>query len=257
MVVSIGLVGCGSIGRRLAQEIQHRFEGQARLIGIYDRNPKAAESLLRHLGGSIPILTPVKLARRCQLLIEAASAQAVGELLPLAIKHRRSLLVMSTGGLLQHQRLVRKARSLQIPLYVPSGALGGIDAIKAGAIGKLRSVTLTTRKPPKAFGLKGIAAPRQLFQGSAQQAVKKFPQNINVSATLALAGLGPTRTRVRIVADPTLRHNIHEVVAVGSFGRLTVRTENRPSSNPKTSELAVLSAAATLRQIFDPIRVGT
>ena len=134
-------------------------------------------------------------------------------------------------------------------------------------LGRLRSVMLTTRKPPSALtgapglkrrSLRGLRRPLTVFSGPAARAIKMFPQNINVAATLALAGLGAGRTRVRIIADPRVRTNIHEIEVIGSFGRLTVRTDNRPSAtNPKTSELAILSALATLQQLAFPWRVGT
>ena len=267
--MTIGLVGCGTIGCRLAEEIRTRFRGTARLIGIYDRHPEAVRRLARRFHPPLPILSPKQLIARSQLLIEAASTQAVGELLPEVIRRRKAMLVMSTGGLLEHPELLRRAAARSIPIYLPSGALCGLDGIKAASMGKLRSVTLTTRKPPRAFrgapGIKrrrirlsGIRAPRLLFEGPASKAVASFPQNVNVAATLALAGLGPQQTRVRLIADPGTRKNIHEIEATGTFGRLTVRTENRPSrENPKTSELAVLSAIAMLKQILQPLKVGT
>ena len=268
-MITIGLVGCGTIGSRLAVEIQRQFRGTARLIGLYDRNDDTAKQLQKKLKLPVPILSPDQLIRRCQLLIEAASANAVGQLLPKAIAHRKGMLLMSTGGLLRHPDLIRKAIARKIPLYLPSGAIAGLDGIKAAGIGRLKSVTLTTRKHPKSLaGAPGIAraklrlnslrSPRTVFKGSALEAVSAFPQNINVAATLALAGMGATRTQVRIIADPTVHTNIHEIEAAGDFGTLFVRTENRPArENPKTSRLAVFSAIATLKQILEPIRIGT
>ncbi len=230
---------------------------------------ESAQRLSEQFHPSIPILPPERLIGRCDLVMEAASAQAVGELLPLVIRQRKAMLILSAGGLLQYPELLRRARAREIPLYLPSGALAGLDGIKAGAFGKLRQVILTTRKPPRAFAgapeilrrkirLSGLRAPKVIFEGPAAQAVRAFPQNINVAATLSLAGIGPQRTRVRIVADPGLKINIHEVEAVGDFGRLQVRAENRPASgNPKTSRLAVLSALATLEQILRSGRIGT
>ncbi len=268
-MVTIGLVGCGSIGSQLAKAIQHQFQGKARLIGIYDQHPGQAKQLAHRLNPRVPILPVKKLVSKSDLVIEAASAHAVGELLPQVMARRKALLVMSAGGLLKHPKLLQRAIRSGTCVYLPSGALLGLDGIKAGAVGRLRSVTLTTRKPPKAFqGAPGVGkrrirldqirGPRLLFQGSAAQAVAAFPQNINVAATLALAGIGPVRTRVRVIADPTIRKNIHEVEARGDFGRLWCRTENQPSrENPKTSQLAVLSAIATLKQILQPLKVGT
>jgi aspartate dehydrogenase len=214
-------------------------------------------------------LDPKTLVRRADLLIEAASPKAVEALLPEVIARRKALLAMSAGGLLNNPRLAQRAAASGTPVYLPSGALAGLDAVKAARVGTLRSVTLTTRKPPKALAgapgitrrkirLGSIKKARVVFSGTAAQAVADFPKNINVAATLALAGVGARKTRVTIVADPASQANIHEVTAVGSFGKLTVRTENRPSSeNPKTSQLAVYSALATLRQILEPFRIGT
>lgn len=268
-MITIGLVGCGTIGSRLAIEIQRHFPGTARLIGLYDRNRSAAQRLQKKLRIPVPILSPKQLIQRCQLLIEAASPQAVEELLPGVIAHRKGMLLMSTGGLLRHPDLLQKVIARKIPLYLPSGAIAGLDGIKAAAVGRLKSVTLTTRKHPKSLaGAPGIAqrkirldslrTPQTVFKGPAAKACSAFPQNINVGATLALAGMGAAKTAVRIVADPAVHANIHEIKAVGEFGTLFVRTENRPAlENPKTSQLAVFSAIAALRQILQPLRIGT
>ena len=239
------------------------------MIGVFDNNPQTAQRFARGCRPSVAVLSLPQLVSRSQLLIETASAQAVGELLPHVIRHRKPLLVLSTSGLLRHPALLRKALRLKIPIHLPSGALLGIDGLKAAALGGLRSVILTTRKPPRAlanapyvrqkkFRLSRLRKPRLLFQGTAQAAAKAFPQNINVAATLALAAPEAKRTRVKIIADPHIRTNRHELEAEGRFGKFKVVTENRPSTlNPKTSELAVLSAVATLRRILEPLQVGT
>ena len=228
-----------------------------------------SKRLSARLKPAVPILNPKTLISRADLLIEAASPEAVAEILPQVIRRRKSLMALSAGGLLQNPRLIRKAAASGTPIYLPSGALAGLDAVKAARVGKLRSVTLTTRKSPKALAgapgitrrkinLSSLKKPRVVFSGTALQAVADFPKNINVAATLALAGAGAARTRVKIVAEPGSHTNVHEVTAVGSFGKLTVRTENKPSrENPKTSQLAVYSAIATLRQILQPLRIGT
>ena len=239
------------------------------MIGVHDAQPSEARRLSRSLRPSVPVLPLETLARRSDLLIEAASGKAAAGLLPVLIRRRRAALMLSTGGLLSQPDRLRTLARKGIPLYLPSGALAGLDAVKAAASGRLRSVTLTTRKSPRSLAgapgilrrkirLEKLRKPTVVFRGSALRAAKEFPQNINVAATLALAGLGAIRTRVKIIADPGLRTNIHEVEAVGDFGRLTTRTENLPSpKNPKSSLLAVRSAAATLKQILNPLKVGT
>ncbi len=257
------------MGRQLARAVQQRFQRQARLIGLFDLDPHKARALANSLSPKVPVLSLESLLARSQLVLEAASPKAVKQLLPRALSKKRPVLVMSAGGLLDQAALPAKFRRPSIPPSVPSGAVVGLDGLKAAAIAGLRSVTLTTRKPPLSFTgsagalrkkirLDRIARPVTLFEGPASAAVRLFPQNINVAATLALAGIGPTRTRVRIIADPAARGNIHEVEAVGSFGRMVLRTENRPSlENPKTSALAIQSAVATLERILGSFQVGT
>ncbi|MBA7660637.1 L-aspartate dehydrogenase [subsurface metagenome] len=176
---------------------------------------------------------------------------------------------MSVGGLLGNEDLLDLAKKKDCKIYLPSGALAGLDGVKSASVGRIDSITLTTRKPPE--GLKGapyiirnkidldaIIKETVIFEGSANEAVEGFPKNINVSAALSLAGIGAEKTRVRIIADPNLKRNIHEVEVKGEFGRLVSRTENLPSpKNPKTSYLACLSAIATLKGIVSSIKIGT
>jgi aspartate dehydrogenase len=176
---------------------------------------------------------------------------------------------MSVGGLLGNERLLKKAAARGIKVYLPSGALCGIDGLKSASVGKIDSVTLVTRKPPRGLegapylkergvDLKSISEETVLFDGSAEEAVRGFPQNVNVSAVLSLAGIGAKRTRVRIVASPGSSRNIHEVEITGEAGRITARTENVPSAaNPRTSALAVFSAIATLEGITGGVKIGT
>lgn len=268
-IVPVGLIGCGAMGRQLAWTLQKRYPRRARLIGVYDVDPAKAGELAAHLKRRVPVLPLQTLIDRSRLLVEAASPKAVAQLLPKALRKRRPLLVMSAGGLLSQSSMLRKFRVRGVPLYVPSGAVVGLDGVRAAAVGGLRSVTLTTRKPPRSFAgspgaqrrkivLGRIRRPTVLYKGNAAAAVRLFPQNINVAATLALAGIGANRTRVRIIADPSVRTNVHEVEAAGSFGRMFLRTENQPSStNPKTSQLAIQSAIAALDRILDSFQVGT
>jgi aspartate dehydrogenase len=171
------------------------------------------------------------------------------------------------GGLIGKEKLLKLAKNSRV--YIPSGAICGIDGLKSASAGRIDSVTLTTRKPPK--GLEGAPYLKErgidparfkdetvVFDGSAKDAIKGFPQNVNVSAVLSLAGIGAARTRVRIIASPGSERNIHEVEITGDFGKILTRTENVPSrTNPKTSALAILSAIATLGAIADRVRVGT
>jgi aspartate dehydrogenase len=181
-------------------------------------------------------------------------------------------MIMSVGALMDDQlynNLVRKASSKRLKIYIPSGAVAGLDAIRC-ASRELTELTLTTRKHPDSltgapyFAKRDLTAssimePKVLYSGPAEEAVRLFPANVNVAAVLSLAGLGPTKTLVNVIADPTVDRNIHEITAKGSFGEFRVTMMNRPHpDNPKTSYIAVLSALETLRQYAGrTVHIGT
>ncbi|MBI2884807.1 MAG: DUF108 domain-containing protein [Candidatus Omnitrophica bacterium] len=270
----VGVVGCGTIGTVLAQTIEREYPRRATIVALCDQLPQHAAALQRRLSARPPILSLQQVVRRSDLIIEAATADAASRVARLALHTHRDVLIMSTGGLLADVEWRRVAQRSRGRLYVPSGGIGGLDGVKALATGPLRRVTLTTRKPPaglmsapfvqqRGISLRGLRRPRLLFQGSPREAVKAFPQNTNVAATLALACLlqAPSRRvaiAVRVVADPSLKRNVHEVEVIGEVGRVSCRIESRPSAaNPKTSETAIRSAQVTLRQIFGSVRIGT
>ncbi len=249
--------------------IQKKLRTQAKLVSLWDQDSKTLQKLQTVLRKKIGAASIAQLVSQSNLIIEAASAEAIRQLLPLVIKKKKRLMVLSSGGLIQNPRRLAQAIRARIPIILPSGALAGLDGIKSARIGKIRSVLLTTRKPPLSFSgapgvqnrklrLESIRKPMVIFDGNAQKAARLFPQNINVAATLALAGIGAARTRVRIIADPHVINNSHTIESVGDFGILISRTENRPSvRNRKTSQLAVYSAIATLEQILNPLQVGS
>ena len=269
-MIRVGIVGCGTIGTAVARTLERRYGRVATIVGLTDTEPAHARRLQHQLRRSPPLLPLSTLIRRSHLVIETASAAIAARVATLSLAAHRDVVIMSTGGLLTDQAWCRAARRSRGHLYVPSGALGGVDAIKAMAVGTIRSLRLTTRKPPRALAqAPGFTptsgprrrAPRVIFEGSPQEAIRLFPQNINVAATMTLASrvLQARRvpTTVRIVADPTVRHNVHELEVESDAGRMVCRMESRPSVNPKTSEMAIRSAIATVAQLFQPVRVGT
>jgi len=254
----VGLVGCGTIGTALAKALTRQpLSKVARVVALHDGKVQKARSLACRLNPHPPVLSMAKLVGASQWVVEAASPSAVRPLLQKVIVHRRDLMVMSTAGLLESPGLLRQARKADCRISVPSGAVVGIDGLKALSGAPIRTVTLTTRKPPRSFGLFSLRRPKLLFSGSARQAVRRFPLNVNVAATVILAGVPLSRFRVALVADPSVSRNIHELSVEGRDGRLLCRTENLPSENPKTSRLAVLSAVRTLKDLFDSVRIGT
>jgi len=269
--LKISIVGCGAIGTSLAEAILRDFRAQAKLAGLYDIDQSKALGLARRLKNPGLAAKDLNAAiKKADLVIEASSATAAFEIALKSLKSGRDVMVMSVGGLLKdYRKLEMVAARLGVRIFIPSGAISGIDALKAAKFGGIKKITLTTIKPPQAFSgvayvikkkinLAGIKKERVIFNGNAEAATRAFPQNINVAAVLSLAGIGPQQTKVRIIASPGLKRNMHRIEIESAAGRITTLTENviHPA-NPKTSYLAVLSAIATLKQILEPVRIGT
>jgi aspartate dehydrogenase len=256
--MKVGLIGCGNIGADLCIALQ-KGTIPAGIVALTDVDESRAKVLVRTFQLNAKICGIDDNASRADFLVECAVADVVKEVLDASMKHHRDCLIMSVGGLLDHLDLLEKAREQGIQVRVPSGALCGLDGIRAAMEAGLHSVTLTTRKPPKGLAgapylvehgisLDNLTEPMVIFEGTALEAFKAFPQNVNVAGALSIMGIGPVETRVRIIADPRATANVHEVVAEGAFGRLQTMTENLPSPrNVKSSYLASLSACAELR----------
>lgn len=268
-MLKVGLVGCGVIGSQLARTIDEGKISGLKLVAICDKERMKKDELVRSLK-KVPVATDIDgVIEKADLIIEAASSDIAGELVQKVINKNKDIMVMSTGGMIDCIRLFAEARKRRCHIYFPSGAIAGLDGIRAARESRIESVTLETSKPPvalqkapylskKNIDLSQIKERLVVFEGSCQEAVRAFPRNINVSAALAFAGIGMKKTKVRIIADPSLKKNVHHIIVKGDFGKLEISAENVPSpSNPRTSYLAVLSAIATLRGIADTVRVGS
>ncbi|MFH1190896.1 MAG: aspartate dehydrogenase domain-containing protein [Candidatus Omnitrophota bacterium] len=269
--LKIGIAGCGAIGSSLAKEIALNFRESAILSALFDIQPEKSLQLSKKITKSskLCVRNLNSLIKKSNLVIEASSGKAAWEIARESLSGGCKVMVMSVGGMVGHiEELFVLAGKKNAQVYFPSGAVSGIDALKAANIGGVQKVVLTTRKHPKAFSgvdyveknfkLAGLKKEKILFSGSAAQAVKYFPQNINVAAVLGLAGIGMRKTKVRIVASPSVRKNIHEILIESKAAKIFTRTENvLHPRNPKTSYLAVLSAIATLKQILQPVKMGT
>ncbi len=269
-MIKVGIIGCGTIGRELAYACRKRFSEEMTLEGIADSDIHRAKKLQKDLKPKVKIFPADELIQRCDLVIEAASKHAAYELAKKTLSQGKDVMIMSVGGILGKEKEIFKlAKTHRCCLYFPSGGIVGIDGLKAAGMGKIHRVTLTTRKPPQGFedapyvvkhniNLKNLKQEKLLFEGNATEAVRGFPKNINVSATLSLAGIGAKKTRVRIIATPHMLVNVHEVYVIGDFGSFYTRSENFPSEqNPRTSRLAILSAVATLERILKNVKIGT
>jgi aspartate dehydrogenase len=267
--MTIGIVGCGSIGRKVAADLDRGAVPGAQLTAVSDLEIEEARSFAESLSRPPRVLRLEDLARKVDLVIEAAGGAALSEIAGAALDAGKDLLALSSGALLDRDDLFELARRRGATIHVPSGAIAGLDGVAAAAVGRIDSVTMVTRKPPE--GLRGAAgviqagvdvdeieAPVKVFEGPAREACRLFPANANVSAALSMAGIGPDRTAVQIYADPTVTRNTHEIRLDGEFGSLSVKVESVPSpSNPRTSALSALSVIATLRKMTSDARVGT
>lgn len=269
-IKKIGIVGCGAIGSRIAWAIVNDFSDLAKLSAVYDiaidKAHRLADSLMKR---NIVVPSLEGLISKSDIVLEAASAEASADIARRAVMAKRDCLIMSIGGLLNAYDVFDLAKKKGCSIYVPSGAVCGIDGLKAHKLANIKKVTLITRKPPCALkgapyilknkiDLNAIKEETEIYEGSASEAVLLFPQNINVAAVLSLAGVGKEKTRVRIFCSPDYSVNTHEVEIESDAGKTFIRCENNPSpDNPKTSYLAILSAIADLRQIFEAVKIGT
>jgi len=253
----VGILGLGAIGSFLAKELS-KDPGVTEVLG-YDIDPKRLPVVVKE-APKLHSSSAEGLLKRADVVVEAASVAAARTFLPKALAAGKHVVVLSVGALADAEFLkqcLAVAERHGSVLHVPSGAVGAIDALKAARFAGLEFVEIETRKRPEALG-KPTGTSGVVFEGNAVEAAAQFPANINVAVTLGLAGVGPERTRVRIVADPDAPGNVHRVHYRGDFGEVTVTLENRPHpDNPKTSALAAYSALALIRELGGRLRVGT
>lgn len=252
----LGIIGCGAIGTDVAIAADQMFDIEK--IYLFDSKREAAEKLCSVLKkGEIQRVS--EFLSNVDVVFEAASHQAVVQYAEKVLDAGKDLVIMSIGSLFDDElrkNLEKTARKHCCRIYLPSGAVCGIDGVLAANIEELDNVTLVTTKSPTSLDI-SVDKRTVIFRGTARQAVKKFPKNINVAACLSLAGVGFDKTMVEIVADPVETRINHKILAHGKFGRLRAEVENMPNpNNPKSSYMASLSAIATLRRILNPIQIA-
>jgi aspartate dehydrogenase len=265
--LSVGVVGVGAIGRRVCEALDAGLPG-LRLVGATARTRERAEAFLKSLGTPVPFLTLDELVAVSEVVVEASTQAHLQEIAPRALGAGRDLVVLSCGALLGRSDWVALAEQHGCRILVPSGAIGGLDAVKGAAVGPITSVTMESRKAPAGWAgapwivqqridLDAIREETLLFEGPATAACPVFPANVNVLAALSLAGIGPERTTTRIFAVPGLTRNTHRITVEGEFGSFQLEVRNVPSENPRTGRLSYLSTIALLRDLGATLRVGT
>lgn len=266
--VMVGLVGCGAIGGKTAEFISKKLTDKISLWALADQDVSRASNLSRRLVSKPKIKDIDSLVKGSDLVIETASQSAAKELLLKAVAYKKDVMIVSVGALVNAADLLRIAAQAGIKVYVPSGAICGVDGLGALSMGNIKSLSLVTSKPPAGFVgvdyLKrknidpaGFKTGRLIFKGRVSEAIKNFPQNINVAATLLLAS-GFKDVSVNIKADPKLKRNVHRIEIVASQAKINIEIENVPSQdNPKTSALTVLSVQYLLKKMFSPFKIGS
>ena len=268
-ILSVGIGGLGTIGLKIARALDSGEIEGLKLAAVSARDVAKAEANMADFNAPVPIVPLGELADRCDVVVECAPASAFNDVGLPAVERGRIFLPISVGALLQHMDLVDRARRTGARIVVPTGALIGLDAVRAASEGKIESVRLVTRKPP--LGLKGapyleehnisvdgLNTAKKVFDGSARDGAKGFPANVNVAAALSLAGIGPDETRLEIWADPEVTRNTHTITVEADSARFTMTIENVPTlENPKTGQITALSVIATLRRLRAPLTAGS
>jgi aspartate dehydrogenase len=240
----VGIIGCGAIGTLIAEAVERRLVMCDELI-LYDYDLEKAEKLRSslHFPTTVVLNLDEMLRLRPTVIVEAASQQAARDYVGRIVAEGVDLIVMSSGALLGLN--VQSSK-----VHVPSGAIGGLDALSSAALAGIDEIVLTSRKNPKAFDMNNKEA-RIVYEGSAEEAARLFPREMNVAATLALT-VKPARVRVQVLSDPTVHRNTHEIQVKWKFGEMFLQFANDPHpENPRTSALAAWSAIRLLQTLLE------
>ncbi len=266
--VTVAIAGLGAIGLTVARTLDAgKIPGMV-LSAVSVRDHDKARVNMAEFR-QLPEIVPVpELGSHADIVIECAPKSVFAEIGHSAISRSKTFMPLSVGALLDHPQLIQDAERNGAVIYVPTGALLGLDAVKAVAEGPVNSISLLTRKPPD--GLRGapwladnnisvdnLQEAKQVFAGSAREAARAFPANVNVAAALALAGIGPERTTVEVWADPAVSRNMHTISVDADASSFTMSIQNVPSETPATGKITALSVIASLRRFTSPLVIGT
>jgi aspartate dehydrogenase len=263
----VAIAGLGPIGKGAAEALDHGIDGLS-LAAVSVQNPEKHHNWLGTLKKPPAVLPIERLSDAADIVIECAPAKFLRSIVAPFVETGKTAIVLSAGALLENEDLIDIARKNGGQIVVPTGALIGLDAVTAAAVGEIHSVRMVTRKPVQGLAgapflvennidIETIKQPLKIFDGTAREAAKGFPANLNVAVALSLAGIGPDRTRLEIWADPALTRNVHRVEVDSDAAKFSMSIENIPSENPKTGRITALSVIALLRKQRAALRVGT
>ena len=266
---TVGIGGLGTVGFEVARRIDGGAIDGLVLAAVSARDRARARERIAGFRTPVDVVAAGELAEHADIVVESAPAAVFREIAEPAVRAGKILVAISAGALLDHADLVETARATGAQIVVPSGAVMGLDAVRGAAESGIESVTMITRKPPGGLAgapylvehgidVGGLDAPLKVFDGSAREAARGFPANVNVAAALGLAGVGPQDTRIEIWADPGVTRNTHEIRLEAETVRFHLRIENVPSrENPRTGRSVAPSVVAALRRFVAPLVVGT
>ncbi len=255
------------MGLEVARRIEAGIPGLT-LAAVAVRDKEKAKRNLPQIGDRIPVIAAEELAESCDLVVECLPPALFRAIASSVIERGKLFMPLSVGQLLENWDFVARARETGARILVPTGALIGLDAVRAAGEGTIHSVTMVTRKPPnglegapylveRGITLKGINTARKVFDGTAREGARGFPANVNVAAALSLAGIGPDRTKLEIWADPAIDRNTHRIEVDSDTARFSMTIEGIPSANPRTGRIVPLSTVAALRALVTELKVGT
>jgi aspartate dehydrogenase len=267
-MLKVGIIGYGTLGRSISDLIASKQAGDVELTAILVRKPlNSTESAPENC--TITTDESVFFNQNLDIIIEAAGHHALQLYGEKALSSGSNLIILSVGALANidfYESLLETATLHQKQLIIPSAAIAGLDRVAAGVLGEINEIRLITRKPPKSWygtiaedkvNLETIKEPYCIFDGNARDAAKLFPENVNVSAALSLAGIGFEDTTVQVYVDPTIDKNTHTIVAKGFFGKVEISVQNNPFiQNPKSSPIVSMSVAKVLRNLTSSLVIG-
>ncbi len=267
--LKLAVGGLGAIGMAVVRRVDAGQLPGFVLTAVSARDQARARDRIAGLSRQPALVPLAELADHADVVLESVPARHFAEIAEPTIEKGRILMPLSVGQLLGHMHLVERAKATGARILVPTGALLGLDAVRAVAEGVVDSVRIVTRKPPRGLvgaphlvkhgiSVEGLTEPLRVFEGSARDAIIGFPANVNVAVALSLAGIGPDRTRIEIWADPAVTRNVHTIEVRSDSSDLSMTIANIPSEeNPATGKVTALSAIAALRRMTAPIVVGS
>ena len=264
----VAVAGLGAVGMPVVRALAAGIDG-LELAAVSSRDLARARRRMAGVAPRVAVVHSDALPELADIVVECVPKAAFAEVAAGAIEAGRTLVTVSGAALLVHDDLVRRARETGATIVLATGALLGLDAVRAAAEGEIAEVRMITRKPPRSLqgapyleengiAIDSLDAPLRVFEGTAREGAAGFPANVNVAAALGLAGIGPDRTRLEIWADPGLDRNTHRIVVDADSARLSMKIENVPSEeNPGTGKITGLSVIAALRGLGATLKVGS